>query len=506
MESSLRSQRADQRRLAHGASVSSGGPNTDDMHPLEPGASHQSNASAENCRENIRSTIPFLPTEILSYIFLLSTLPLDMSIWASPVLAVSSWWRACAIHTAQLWCYIDISGGSKEIERLTCWIHRSGDTRPIHLTVQNVEAFQALEMSWPKDLPQFSSRIYRLVIRPKTITGKHPFPILMDTTHLHEFDADFWCPDTANPPLTLFAAPSSGHLRTLRLHNYCFTKGAIDVTGLNLSVLVSLNLAEEILPPDVLDLLQRATSLRCFNWNLSQLSPEDIFQPQTNFARPSLRLQAMEHLVLRGHSSILLSLLQFVQLPALQRLSLTGFWNSEELDRLILLTSQRRNLTHLEIYSQDGQGPSADNVASLLRALPNLEHIDPIWTDNNIDGLLARYGGSGSASTGSAQECTPYFATSKRLYLPIRRSFEQDNLTGNRLSACLTNIFDFIDTQHHSRTTSFGASGLRGHEKLSPERLVVVVDLDADTMVSIMGERWLTCGGVCAESLDFPQA
>ncbi|KAF8319120.1 hypothetical protein DL93DRAFT_2075463, partial [Clavulina sp. PMI_390] len=89
-------------------------------------------------------------------------LPLDTSIWGSPFLAVSSWWRNCVLHMTQIWSCIEITGAPQEGERLECWIRRSGDTCPIYLTVRNVKAFQALESVWPNEMPSFASRIRHL--------------------------------------------------------------------------------------------------------------------------------------------------------------------------------------------------------------------------------------------------------------------------------------------------------------------------------------------------------
>ncbi|KAF8319121.1 hypothetical protein DL93DRAFT_280010 [Clavulina sp. PMI_390] len=194
-----------------------------------------------------------------------------------------------------------------------------------------------------------------------------------------------------------------------------------------------------------------------------------------------------------------------IQVPSLQKLSMEGRWDVAELHVLLLFASDCRNITHLKIHNDEEYQPSASDVASLIRALPKLEYLDPKWQDTNIDGVLARRHGYGPSFDSIMPESTsPTVLGGNILFLPLGHSLGHSFLSRERLSACLASLFDSTDTHD---TALYGLAESLDVGGLLARKLVVIVDVNTHTMVSMMGESWLSGGRVlCVEPLEFPDA
>ncbi|KAF8315109.1 hypothetical protein DL93DRAFT_2197105, partial [Clavulina sp. PMI_390] len=355
----------------------------------EPAASSQFSSKrwAEHGDRASQSVILRLPFEILSDISLLAMLPLDFSIWKAPWLAVNSWWRACVIDTPRIWSCVEVRGGPHAKERLERWIGRSG-TGPLHITVWNTEVFQALEKLWARGDPNPGGRIHQLTIHHNDRSQPIPFPISFETPKLRRLNAMFsyvrrW---QDGHSFVLLSPNSTPQLETLRVHNKYFSPGAIKATGLSVSSLKSLTVQEELTAEDILDILKRAPNLEHLKWDISQ--PDDLEEEDFPRETPRLVLQSMQHLELSlGYAQP--NFFRVTQVPNLQRLSLKGNWEPEEISSLLASVSECREITHLRILSDGDHEPSEDDVALLCRALRKLRYIDPGWRDGNMDALLA---------------------------------------------------------------------------------------------------------------------
>ncbi|KAF8315122.1 hypothetical protein DL93DRAFT_2155338 [Clavulina sp. PMI_390] len=176
-------------------------------------------------------------------------------------------------------------------------------------------------------------------------------------------------------------------------------------------------------------------------------------------------------------------------------------------DDVLILLAHTPKLTCLEwdltisSYFPEIQRPK--RVASLLRALPNLEYFDPGWRDTNIQGRLALCGESPTGKQKSLEWACPKI---KRLHLPNRFHFDYGNLKSEALASCLRRVLN-VRSMPPKRPT--GSAEL-GNDETSfsglakPPRLTIVVDLDMATMSSIMGEQWSYWGGEINEILRFP--
>ncbi|KAF8315120.1 hypothetical protein DL93DRAFT_2155336 [Clavulina sp. PMI_390] len=545
-----------------------------------------------------------LPFEVMASISLLAMLPLDLSIWKNPLLAVSSWWRSCVINTPQIWSCIHINGTTSADARFRCWLDRSRGACPLYLTVAAVDVFKATEASWADgDRGQDpSERIHSLSVDSSTNSSVFLFPLQFNTVNLHELVARF-PPSSDHGPIRLFnnhppenlkrlelrslnyqpglidsvgitpseltclilaeeidynkvlalleqspklvqlewrpLVPSNlpapdglesirriplhdlkrlvdyGHirifsshppanLRILELGNSGYQPGLIDSVGITPSELTSLVLAEEIDYNKVLILLVQSPKLIQLEWKLSISSNFYVLKDREGIHR--VPLHNLKRLVFHGGES-LLDILDIMETPNIRQMCLSGTWEDDQTSYLVALVSQCAMLRHLEFTNETSVFVSAEQVASLLHALPNLEYFDPEWRDSNIDGLIALCGESPGRITeeqdSSSQWACPMI---NRLYLPIDYLFRHNALSRTALASCLRRVLD-VRAPPLAQWMDFvksGADGLLLSGLSAPPRLTVVVDTDMATMSSIMGEPWSHWGGETVDSLEFP--
>ncbi|KAF8310211.1 hypothetical protein DL93DRAFT_2169900 [Clavulina sp. PMI_390] len=195
-------------------------------------------------------------------------------------------------------------------------------------------------------------------------------------------------------------------------------------------------------------------------------------------------------LVLRGNG-VLADLLGIVESPHIQQLSIEGFWNDLHLRSLLAFAMACKELSHLYIYDFAHKTPSTEDIASLLHALPKLEYLDPEWGDSNLEGLLAL---CGEFSNYSLEDTSQWACPNlPRLSLPLNHWHQHRLSSREQLSRCLGRILDVRCQPNRITVETQGA------------KLSLVVDMDTETMVSIVGEKWLACGGEYVASLEFPQ-
>ncbi|KAF8310214.1 hypothetical protein DL93DRAFT_2157962 [Clavulina sp. PMI_390] len=414
-----------------------------------------------------------LPEDVLSEIFLLSMLPLDSSVWKS------------------IWSCIVISPAAHSRERFQIWLQRSGNGCPLHLTVGHIDQFKALEASWLNDSLNPGRRIRSLNLTPyEEGVGdtQHPFPLQFDYSNLYTLNARLpaeYEDDDGDFPMTrrMFGDNPPTNLQHLGLSSPRWVHALLDPTGLNPASLRSLVLSTEFLTRDLLDILRDASRLEVLQWTIEQyLDLSGVTAP--------LLFPALRRLVLRGND-VLAYFLSIVRSPRLQQLSIHGGWGDPRLCSLLTFAMSCKELTHFYIFHFGHKTPSAKDIASLLHALPKLEYLDPQWHDSNLEGLLALCGEFRNCSTEDpSQWACPNIA---RLSLPLNCWHQHHLLSREQLSRCLGRVLD-VRCQPSSALIDIGRS-----------RLSLVVDIDTGTMVSIVGEKWLACGGEYAQSLEFPQ-
>ncbi|KAF8310212.1 hypothetical protein DL93DRAFT_2230473 [Clavulina sp. PMI_390] len=332
------------------------------------------------------SPIYRLPEEILSEITLLSMLPLDSSVWKSPVMAVSSWWRACAINTPRIWSCIVIAPVAHSSERFKIWLQRSGNGCPLHLDVGHIEGFNTLQVSWLNGASSPGERIRSIYLSPSIVTetdDAFPFPLQFDCSNLHDLDINI--PprneeDHSSTTYRLFSLEPPKNLRNLKLVSWGDT--LVELTGMGTSSLTSLILMKEISPSHLLGIIAGAPQLQWLECDL-----DTYVSPLPSYAVP-IMLPAFHRLVLHG-DDILADLLSVIDAPNLQQLSVEGAWASTRFPSILAFAMACKELVHFYIFHSAQETASARDIASLLHALPKLEYLDPEWCDSNLEGLLA---------------------------------------------------------------------------------------------------------------------
>ncbi|KAF8319134.1 hypothetical protein DL93DRAFT_280407 [Clavulina sp. PMI_390] len=431
-------------------------------------------------------------------------LPLDVSIWRSPLLAVNSWWRACVIDTPRIWSCIHVVGDTHDKERLECWLRRSGNCR-LYVTVLDVEIFRRLENLWLDGAMGAAGRIHHLLIDQDSYESAFPFPIFAETPNLHELDAKFWYMGGGGRQFALFRPNTSPPLEALRVRNEWFSPGVIDPKGVDFSSLRSLIVEEELKREAVLDILESARNLKYLEWELYDARDREG-EIQFSSKAPIPVLNSMEHLQLRwAHTEI--EFFRVVQVPNLHVLSLGGSWGTaDELRSILASIAVCHELIYLRIHSGGDHRPSEEDVASLFLALPKLEYMDPGWRDSNIDALRALHNPQQDSAALGRKRSSMTVGARRRLCLPIKYSLDLGYLSNHRLSISLRNLLiATAEPQRHAEESLEGTSGTVDVAEPSKDRFVVVVDVDASTMASVVGEIWSSCGGVSVDSLQFPE-
>ncbi|KAF8319130.1 hypothetical protein DL93DRAFT_2153576 [Clavulina sp. PMI_390] len=453
---------------------------------------------AKNRRENF---ISLLPIEILSEITLLAALPLEISIWKSPLLSISAAWRACAINTTRLWSCIWVTAGTHTNERLACWFQRSGNGCPLYLTVHDVAVFNKLQASWvaQDSGPNRGRRVRSIIFCARTRTRNSPFPLQFDTKNLCELEV--YIPARTSYRLTprpFFGNTPPLHLKRVKLGRFTLSEEEIDLKGLDASALTTLILTAQLPLHDVFDLMMRGFLLEQLDWYMGFQSLGSKNPPPAH-----IEMKFLQQLTLQG-DDLVAHTLHRLQTPSLQILAVSGSWDEEELRTIVGFASQCQKLTHLKIFPEY-KGPSAADVASLLYALPKLEHFDPGWDESNLKGLLAL---CGEFSAPTEQEHLSYWwacPNVPRLQLPLLKFISNGFHPQNLISRYLGRVLDVRCRQQPFHTSSAilaPAGRLPSLETI--ERLVLAVDVPIETMVSVVGRRWILSGGECVRSLDFP--
>ncbi|KAF8315114.1 hypothetical protein DL93DRAFT_2079284 [Clavulina sp. PMI_390] len=462
---------------------------------------YSSDHSAKQNDHASQSAILRLPFEIMSEISLLAMLPLSLSMWKSPLLAVNSWWRACVVNTPRIWSCVEVRGGTHAKERLECWINRSGAV-PLYVTVWDAWAFQLLETLWVDGDPNPGRRIHQLTIHHDDTDQPFPFPISFETPNLRGLNAAFSYMRAFHDdhPFILLSPNSAAKLETLRVHNDFFSPGVINPAGLDVSSLKSLAVQEEITPEDVLDILKQAPNLTQLKWTIPQLNDRE--EGEFPSEAPRLVLQSMLHLELSWELSRL-NFFRVSQVPNVQTLSLKGRWEHGELSSLLSSVSECREITHLRILSTRENKPSEDDVALLCRALPKLVYMDPGWRDSNVDALLSL---SSSARTSASRTQGLHGEVGRQVRLPLKEALEFGHLSRDRLASSLRKLLNAVKPRRNAVKAATKAVTLKSMNGIapSPNYFVVMVDVDTKAMVSMVGGMWQRCGGVSVESLPFP--
>ncbi|KAF8315113.1 hypothetical protein DL93DRAFT_2227507 [Clavulina sp. PMI_390] len=460
-----------------------------DRHKLQAAREVLSASSSSRSRSpesHAHSSILRLPFEILSEISLLVMLPLDASIWRSPLLAVNSWWRACVINTPQIWSCIQVFDDLHAEERLACWLHRSGGC-PLYVTVRGAGLSLSLEKLWVDGYQHPGRRVQHLSIHHEYLDQPFPFPIPFETPGLRGLDAAFcYIADYHHGrSFALLGPNSSAHLETLRVRNNFFSHGAIDATGLGVSSLRSLVVEEELTRADILNILQHASNLKHLKWDISQsqhLEQEEGIPPGAR----ELVLQSMQHLELslgRARSDFF----HVIRVPNLRILSLGGSWEPDELCSLIASVSECLEITHVRILSDGDHKPSEDGVALLCRSLRKLEYIDPGWGDDNVGALHALSGPQPTPKSRAQREFSSPVEAGRRVCLPLKAPLDSGQLSRERLSISLKKLLATIKPQRNAVKAAARPVALKSTDVNlpSPNYFVVVVDVDNETMVSM---------------------
>ncbi|KAF8315119.1 hypothetical protein DL93DRAFT_921858 [Clavulina sp. PMI_390] len=458
-------------------------------------------------RREQSNSVPFfqLPYEIISYISLLAMLPLDRSIWKNPLLAVNSWWRSCVINTPQIWSCIHIYRTPPADVRFRCWLDRSGQACPLHLTVEDIDLFKAIEASWADGdhIHNPSWGIYSVFINSSTNSSVFLFPLQFNTINLHELVAYF--PNTRQPcHIPLFNQNPPKRLKKLELSSHYFQPALIDSVGIIPSELTSLVLADDINYDKVLILLAQSPKLIKLEWKISISASFSTLKGPGGIRH--VPLHDLKRLVFHGRDS-LLDILNVIETPNVRQMCLSGVWEDDQTPSLVTFVSQCPMVIHLELINDASISFSAKQVAYMLHALPNLEWFDPEWRDINIRGLLALRGEDPGPRIGeqgsSPQRACPMI---NRLCLRLGTSVKDGVLSRRTLSWCLRRVLEVRApplAQRMDSAESVGAPSLPSG-LLAVPRLKVVVDIDTATMASVMGEPWSHWGGENVESLRFP--
>ncbi|KAF8319127.1 hypothetical protein DL93DRAFT_2153575 [Clavulina sp. PMI_390] len=443
------------------------------------------------------SPISVLPLELLSEIFLLYALPLDPSIWKSSILSVSRAWRTCAIRTPRIWSCISVNSGVYAQERLDFWSQRAGDGCPLYLTVSNVEMFKALESSWLEHnrIPNHGGRIRSLKFLARSGSRVTPFPLRFDATNFQELHVNILLPSRQHvPPPPLFSNAYPLSLRRLQLEFFFVLPQELDLKGLDPSALTTLILAGHFPHRDILGIMTRAPLLERFSWEISfqSMGPSD-------FLPPFIISDSLRQLKLRG-DDIVLHILSTLTAPGLQRLHISGVWDSAQLFDVVRFASQCRELTHLKIFPYGGETSTA-SVVSLFHALPKLEYFDPKWSAGNVEGLLALCGEM-SVSTSQEPASSQWACQNvQRLQLPLFKLLTNKPSSRNLISYYLERVLNVRGRRKPAHTSSAVPAGA---EENSSSPLVLVVDVDTETMTSMLGRVWVSSRGECVKSLELP--
>ncbi|KAF8319129.1 hypothetical protein DL93DRAFT_2164807 [Clavulina sp. PMI_390] len=438
--------------------------------------------------------ISLLPPEILSEIILFSALPLSGSIWKTPSLSISTIWRACAINTPRVWSCIWVTASPDASERLEVWFQRSGSGCPLYLTVHDIKTFRKLETSWLSHghTSNLGRRIHSLVFHTKIGAKNFPFPLEFDT-NLCELDAYLHSRHLPTPQ-PLFNMRPPLQLKRLKLESAIFSPGVISTLGINPSALTTLILADEISCRDVLDIIIDAPNLEQLDWDT------ELQSFGTTESLPyKINLNSLLHLNLQGNQVLMHFLRTLEPPPNLQKLSLLGEWDDEGLLIVVKFASKCQGLTHLELFP-DNEPPSADDVSSLLHALPKLEYFDPKWRESNIEGLLALCG-EFPASAKLQQPASWACRNVHRLCLPLSRLVTRFPTSRKLVSQCLKRVLSVRSQGRSAHTSSADVVAAGGK---SPSQLVFVVDVDRSIMDLMVGRKWASSRGECVKLLEFP--
>ncbi|KAF8303261.1 hypothetical protein DL93DRAFT_2090366 [Clavulina sp. PMI_390] len=440
---------------------------------------------------HLSASIYLLPEEILSEITLLSMLPLDsLSIWSSPVLAVCSRWRACAINTPRIWSCIMILPWKYSRERVECWLERSGSGCPLYLTVRETRVFKALEASWLNQTPDPGRRVRHLSFIQKGYMHDEdfPFPIRFDTSNLRSLDAQLLprgIRESFTPTYKPFANNPPQHLQKLGLSTLGWAL-FVKLSSLDVSSLVSLVLTQDTKPDGVLTILTLTPRLRHFEWDVSSSLRSAPFKDNN-----PLILTSLHRLVLRGNH-VVADVLGHLTTPNLRQLSIEGVWTNDMFRSHFAFAMTCPRVVHLNICDQafNRRALFAKDVLDLLYALPRLEYLGIEWRDRNIEGLLGLCG----EFPGSEEEDTSRWACPdiRKLTLPVSKYRSTGICSREQLARCLGRLVD-----KRCQTSELEGTG---------SRLSLTVDIDESTMVSLVGEQWRACGGESLRFLDFPPA
>ncbi|KAF8318784.1 hypothetical protein DL93DRAFT_345934 [Clavulina sp. PMI_390] len=459
---------------------------------------------AKRREHNSHTPILSLPAEILSEISLLSVCPLDMMIWKHPILSVSSWWRTCVINSPHIWSHIYIGGGTESGARTECWFRRSGGSA-LTIVARDMEAFNNLQHTWTAVDLSPGQRIRYLCLNDVSFSPPCPFPLMFDTKNLERLDVEFgaFMRDNGNdtePTLRLFNQSPPARLQHLELQSYWLLPRVVNLIGFNPSHLVCLRLGIEVSYDDILDLLPRASSLERLYW--------DPPAPHNHQGRPItpkgtswLTMSALQYMHVGAKGG--LNVLELINTPRLSCFSFQADGLGRLFPSLLSFMANAKQITHLKITDSE-RTLTYQHVASLLYALPNLEYFDPAWRYANIRGILALCGEYPEVTTQVSHPSPWACPTIRFFYLPVAARIRQEVLSVDALCICLGMLLE-ARGQVSSLSSSDGPLPITGPTQATASRFSIVVDVNVEVMVSILGEKWRNHGGVCVEELKFPE-
>lgn len=204
------------------------------------------------------------------------------------------------------------------------------------------------------------------------------FPMPYNFEHLRRLSLHWHGAADADQAVPIFTPrPVPPALARLVLHNNDIAPNSLSLAGVNCRRLTYLRIGEEASPQSILAILAECEALETLEWDLHWI-PSTAFTAQ----RSPLVLPKLAKLNLRGQ--VVPAVLDFVEMPALQRLLLSSYQTHYDIFPAI---TRHTNITYLELKSFPRL--TMDEMRRIFTSFPHLEVLMFEWMEMTLPAIQA---------------------------------------------------------------------------------------------------------------------
>jgi hypothetical protein len=338
---------------------------------------------AKNRAKNSLLPVGRLPDEVLSEILLLSVVPIEYDLWASPILSTCHRWRQCAIRNPKIWSVISIDYCT-ELDELELWLSRSASC-PLH-----IQFFYEQDVP-PEEIMRHFTAAYEVTsnrhcrVRSLHIEGITSLETLLPLkslgTSLRELVLASASDKETSNVLPVLEELASSHIHSLTINNLPPCRNAVRIDDINPSNLTSLTLNQAVTVQSVCKILPRCQSLVYLKWSYAEAGELNVVDSLQWMTEPFL-LRNLKSLFISGSMSI--PLLQMADMPELGELSVTS--PMRPMGEIVHHLIRWERLEALELLSLDAV--ESQHFTTIFETLNRLEWFKcDAWTVSSLCGL-----------------------------------------------------------------------------------------------------------------------